>query len=352
MPAPSARRLVLLGPGGAEQVPHLAVAELAAAGIAEVHAEPPVVELLATAGIGHAEGAALIAADASSALRLAREQPGLVGDAQVEAIAGGVAAARLTELWEITVRLRRECPWDREQTPATIVPHTVEEAYEVADVALAGPPGPKLIDELGDLLFQTFILSLMAREAGAGDLADVAHGIADKLIRRHPHVFGEAALDTSDEVLERWEAIKREQEDREGIFHDVPEALPALMHARKTQRRAAAIGFDWPSWHGAAEALVEEQGELLEEVARRPAGVVEPPPALRAEAGDLLFAAVNLLRLLDVDPETALRGASARFRDRVEVAEALAAEAGEVFAELPLDAQDRYYRNAKRRLRA
>jgi MazG family protein len=347
VPAPSARRLVLLGPGGAEQVPHLAVVELVAAGVAEIHADAAVVDLLAAAGVRHEPEAPLIAADAESALRLVAGTPGLVSPEDDERIAGMVAAAQLTELWAITVRLRRDCPWDREQTPATIVPHTVEEAYEVADVALAGPPGPKLIDELGDLLFQTFILSLMAREAGAGDLADVARGIAEKLVRRHPHVFGDVALDTSDEVLERWEAIKREQEDREGIFHDVPESLPALMHARKTQRRAAAIGFDWPSWHGAAEALAEEQRELLEEVARRPAGVVEPPSALRAEAGDLLFAAVNLLRLLDVDPETALRGASTRFRARVETAEALAAEAGETFAELPLDAQDRYYRAAK-----
>ncbi len=350
MPPAPARRLVLLGPGGAHLVPHLAVRQLAEVGVAEIHADDDVAGLLAAAGVRHEAGAALIAADAEAALRLVAETPGLLAPEEYERIAGEVAARRLVELWEITVRLRRDCPWDREQTPATIVPHTVEEAYEVADVALAGPPGPKLIDELGDLLFQTFILSLMAREVGAGDLADVARGIAEKLVRRHPHVFGEAALDTSDEVLERWEAIKREQEDREGIFHDLPESLPALLHARKTQRRAAAIGFDWPSWHGAADALAEEQRELLEEAGRRPVDAVEPPPALRDEAGDLLFAAVNLLRLLGVDPETALRGASSRFRARVETAEGLAAEAGETFADLSLDAQDGFYRAAKARL--
>lgn len=351
MPAPAARRLILLGPGGAQHVPHLAVRQLAEIGVAEIHADDDVAGLLAAAGVRHEPGAAVIAADAEIALQLLADDPDLIEADRREEIAGTVAAARLVELWEITVRLRRDCPWDREQTTATIVPHTVEEAYEVADVALAGPPGPKLVDELGDLLFQTFILSVMTREAGAGDLADVARGIAEKLIRRHPHVFGEAALETSDAVLERWEAIKREQENREGIFHDIPDALPALLHARKTQRRAAAIGFDWPSWHGAADALAEEQRELLEEAQRRPDEAVEPPAALRAEAGDLLFAAVNLLRLLGVDPETALRGASGRFRERVETAEALAAEAGESFVDLPLDGQERYYRAAKEHLR-
>ena len=142
------------------------------------------------------------------------------------------------------MRLRRDCPWDREQTPATIVPHTIEEAYELADVALAGPPDAKLVDELGDVLFQSFILSVMTREAGAGDLSDVAAGIAGKLVRRHPHVFGEVEADTPDAVVRTWEGVKREQEGREGIFHDIPAALPTLLQAQKTQKRAAAVGFD------------------------------------------------------------------------------------------------------------
>src|SRR5256714_7055500 len=146
-------------------------------------------------------------------------------------------ADALLELQELTERLRRDCPWDREQTAATIVPHTVEEAYEVADAALADDSG-KLLDELGDLLFQVFFLSLLLEERGLGDLEQVARGIHAKLVRRHPHVFGEVEARTAARVLENWEQIKRDQEGREGVFHDVPEALPALLYARKLQQRA------------------------------------------------------------------------------------------------------------------
>ena len=154
----------------------------------------------------------------------------------------GLADA-LLDLQRLTERLRRECPWDREQTAKTIVPHTVEEAYEVADVALAGD-GAKLVDELGDLLFQTFFLALTLQEKGLGDLEAVARGVQAKLVRRHPHVFGDAEARTADRVRERWEAIKRDEEAREGVFHHVPETLPALLYARKVQRRAAAVGFE------------------------------------------------------------------------------------------------------------
>ena len=148
----------------------------------------------------------------------------------------------LDELRELTRRLRAECPWDREQTARTIVPHTVEEAYEVADAALADDPA-KLHDELGDLLFQVYFLSLLLEEQGDGDLDSVARSVHDKLVRRHPHVFGEAEARTAGRVRERWEAIKTEQEGRSGVFHDIPESLPALLDARKTQRRAAAVGL-------------------------------------------------------------------------------------------------------------
>ena len=256
----------------------------------------------------------------------------------------------MAELWAITVRLRADCPWDREQTPATIVPHTIEEAYEVADAALAGPPGPKLVDELGDLLFQSFILALMAHEAGAGDLGDVADGIAGKLVRRHPHVFGDVDLATSDAVLRSWEGIKREQEGRAGVFHDIPTTLPPLLAALKTQRRAAAVGFDWAEWGGAEESVRAELDELVRALAEHPVDGPEPAPAVRDEAGDVLFAAVNLLRLARVDPETALRGAAGRFRARVEEAERLAADDGADWTALSLDEQERYYRAAKDRL--
>src|SRR5690348_9311819 len=141
-------------------------------------------------------------------------------------------ADALVDLQQLTERLRSDCPWDREQTARTIVPHTVEEAYEVADAATAGDPA-KLLDELGDLLFQVYFLSLLLSEQGDGDLAAVARAVHEKLVRRHPHVFGEVEARTAGRVRENWETIKRSQEGREGVFHDVPESLPALLHARK-----------------------------------------------------------------------------------------------------------------------
>lgn len=257
-------------------------------------------------------------------------------------------AEALVSLDELTRRLRRDCPWDREQTARTIVPHTVEEAYEVVEAAIEGDPA-KLLDELGDLLFQTYFLSLLLEEQGGGDLEQVARGVHAKLVRRHPHVFGEAVADTPGRVRERWEQIKTEQEGREGIFHDVPEALPALLHARKVQRRAATVGFDWPDLDGPLAKVDEELAELRAELARagRPAAETEPDLDVFAELGDLLFTVVNLARLVNVDPELALRGTSARFRARVERAEQLAAEAGERWTALDLDAQERWYERAK-----
>ena len=148
----------------------------------------------------------------------------------------------LGELRELTRRLRAECPWDREQTARTIVPHTVEEAYEVADAAFADDPA-KLLDELGDLLFQVFFLSLLLEEQGEGDLDDVTRAVHDKLVRRHPHVFGDAEARTAGRVRERWEAIKTEQEGREGVFHDVPElasGAPARAQRRNDEPQPSA----------------------------------------------------------------------------------------------------------------
>lgn len=143
----------------------------------------------------------------------------------------------LVSLQELTARLRRDCPWDREQTARTIVPHTVEEAYEVADAALADDPD-KLLDELGDLLFQVYFLALLLEEQGHGDLEAVARRVHEKLVRRHPHVFGGAEASTAGAVRRRWEEIKRNEEGREEIFHHVPDSLPALLHARKVIGRA------------------------------------------------------------------------------------------------------------------
>ncbi len=189
----------------------------------------------------------------------------------------GRLAEALLELDELTRRLRRDCPWDREQTALTIVPHTVEEAYEVADAAAGGEPA-KLLDELGDLLFQVYFLALLLEERGEGDLAQVAGAVHAKLVRRHPHVFGEAEAKTAERVRERWEALKTEQEGREGIFHDVPEALPALLQARKVQRRAATVGYDWPDLAGPLAKVREELAELEEASSRagEPAPEIEP----------------------------------------------------------------------------
>ena len=254
----------------------------------------------------------------------------------------------LLELQDLTRRLRRDCPWDREQTALTIVPHTIEEAYEVADAAQAGDQG-KLVDELGDLLFQVYFLALLLEEQGGGDLEAVARNVHAKLVRRHPHVFGGAQARTAERVRKRWEALKTEQEGRSGIFHDVPEALPALLYARKVQRRAAAVDFEYPDLAGALADLEDELGELKAELAGRPDPPPETPPDPRqaAELGDLLFAAVNVARRLNADPELELRAATARFRARVEEAERRAAAAGKDWAGLPLEEQDRYFDLAK-----
>ncbi len=244
-------------------------------------------------------------------------------------------ADALVELQELTERLRRECPWDREQTTRTIVPHTVEEAYEVADAAFAGDDA-KLLDEIGDLLFQSYFLALLLKERGAGDLEAAARAIHTKLVSRHPHVFGDAEARTAERVLERWEQLKRENEGREGIFHDIPEGLPALLYARKVQSRARAVGFEYPDLAGAVADLDDEIRELKEDFAGH-------------ELGDVLFAVVNVARKLDIDPELELRAAAKRFRARVEAADALAAQDGKDWTTLGLDDQDAYYDRAKER---
>jgi len=260
-------------------------------------------------------------------------------------------AEALVGLQALTERLRRDCPWDREQTARTIVPHTVEEAYEVADAAVAGDDA-KLLDELGDLLFQVYFLALLLKERDAGDLEGVALAVHEKLVRRHPHVFGDAEADTAGRVRRRWEEIKMEQEGRAGVFHDVPTSLPALLQARKVQRRAAAVGFDWPGLEGALAKMREELDEIDAELERtgRPAPETEADPRVFDEIGDVLFTVVNVARLANVDPELALRATSGRFVERVELAERLAAEAGETWTKLGLDQQDEWYSRAKTRL--
>ena len=258
----------------------------------------------------------------------------------------------LEELQELTEQLRRDCPWDREQTERTIVPHTVEEAYEVADAAIARDDA-KLADELGDLLFQVYFLALLLDEKGSSGLEEIARAVHAKLVRRHPHVFGSAELDTAGEVRVSWESSKRDLEGRAGIFHDVPESLPALLLARKVQRRAAAVDFEYPDTAGALADLDDELRELKEALAE--AGETppetEPPPHVFEEMGDVLFAAVNVARRLNVDPELALRAMTRRFVERVERAERYAEEEGKDFTELGLAEQDRLFDRAKQEFR-
>ncbi|HMC75234.1 MAG TPA: nucleoside triphosphate pyrophosphohydrolase [Terriglobales bacterium] len=263
----------------------------------------------------------------------------------------GLAEA-LVDLQALTERLRRDCPWDREQTERTIVPHTVEEAYEVADAAIAHDEA-KLADELGDLLFQVYFLALLLSEKGQLGLEEIARGVHEKLVRRHPHVFGSSSLETADAVRASWEKSKRDLEGRAGIFHDVPDALPALLYARKVQRRAAAIDFEYPDTAGALVDLDDELRELKEALADagERAPETEPDPHVFEEVGDVLFAAVNVARRLNVDPELALRAMSRRFVERVERAERLAAEEGKSFADLELSEQDRYFDRAKEEFR-
>jgi XTP/dITP diphosphohydrolase/tetrapyrrole methylase family protein/MazG family protein/ATP diphosphatase len=245
-------------------------------------------------------------------------------------------AEAVRALDELTRRLRRECPWDREQDERTIVPHTVEEAYELAAAAHAHDDA-KLLDELGDVLFQVHFLSLLLEERGAGSLAEVAEHVRQKLIRRHPHVFGDTEADTAGEVLRNWDAIKSTESGREpGIFGEVPENLPGTLYARKVQRRAASTGFDFEDVP--YEAVDGELDELREAGSRE---------ERFHEVGDVLFAAVNVARKLRVDPELALRAAAERFRGRIESAERLAAADGAQWNDLRPERQLGYYAQAR-----
>jgi MazG family protein len=230
-------------------------------------------------------------------------------------------AAAVERLDEITRRLRRECPWDREQDEHSIVPHTVEEAYELAD-AVDGDEDGRILDELGDVLFQVHFLALLLEERGAGDLASVADGCREKLIRRHPHVFGQAQADSAGQVLRNWDRIKREEEGRGGEdepFADVPENLPALLYARKLQRRALSAGIAEPEDADAARVVREAADDLAGLLEQGESGAPEAGEHERQRVtdalGELLFVAVDLARRMRADPELALRARAQRFRE-------------------------------------
>jgi MazG family protein len=250
-------------------------------------------------------------------------------------------------LLDIMARLRDPeggCPWDLEQGFESIAPYTIEEAYEVEDAIRRGDFA-QLRDELGDLLLQVVFHAQMAREAGRFDFADVVASICDKLVRRHPHVFGDARIDSARDQTDAWERQKAAERARDGarsVLDGVPQGLPALLRARKLVSRATRAGLRWPEAEGAADAVAEELAGLRVEIA------TGDRTRLEQELGDLLFAAAGLAQRLELDAESALRGAAARFEGRLRRVESELAREGRSLAEAdPAELRSRS-REAKR----
>lgn len=216
--------------------------------------------------------------------------------------------SKISDLAKIMERLRHEdgCPWDREQTHESLKPFLIEEAYEVLEAIESGED-QNLKEELGDLLFQVIFHSHIAKEEGRFTLEDVIKNVSEKMIRRHPHVFGDDKVKDSGEVLENWEEIKRREKKRDSILDGVPKQLPTLIRAKRLQERAARVGFDWPTAEKVWEKVEEEWGELLE------AREKEDHDNIKEEIGDLMISLVNLGRFIDVDGDEALRGAIDKF---------------------------------------
>lgn len=274
------------------------------------------------------------------------EHPHIEGEeAQAEAAAAlGRAAAIMARL-----RAPNGCPWDREQTFDTIKRHTLEETYEVFD-AIERRAWPELKDELGDLFLQVLFYAQMATEAGYFTLQDVADALSAKLIRRHPHIFGDVVAPDSSTVLRNWEQIKRDEKRSQpdngqppSILADVPRSMPAMLEAAKLGSRAAKVGFDWPDANGLFDKLAEETAELRAELAPHSPNQTE---RIEDELGDLLFTVVNLARHLHVDPEFALRRTNAKFRARFTAMEREAGGADALHA-LPPDKLEELWTRAK-----
>ncbi|UEM06197.1 nucleoside triphosphate pyrophosphohydrolase [Skermanella rosea] len=258
----------------------------------------------------------------------------------------------IDRLLDIMARLRDRdagCPWDLEQTFRTIAPHTIEEAYEVAD-AIEQDDMPALKDELGDLLFQVVFYAQMAREAGQFDFEAIAGAISDKMIRRHPHVFGDVTVESADAMVVRWEDQKAAEREAKAaaegrvpsVLDGVTGGLPALTRSIKLQKRAARVGFDWAETADILDKIEEEIGELRAELREADRA------RLQDELGDLLFAVTNLARRLDIDPETALRGTNAKFERRFRRIETWLAEAGRGPEQSDLAEMETLWQRAKR----
>lgn len=256
-------------------------------------------------------------------------------------------AAEMMRFHELARTLRHQCPWDMEQTHSTLVRYLIEETYELVDaISRLDPDDPAteedFIEELGDLLYQVEFHAAIAEQEGRFTIADVARTVHDKLVSRHPHVFGDVTVADAAEVESNWDAIKaREKPARTGIFDGVAESAPALTFAWKVQQRAAKVGFDWPNADGPMEKVTEELGEVASSVADA------DPEATMDEVGDLLFAVVNVARHLDVDPESALRDSIHRFRARVTAVESLAAAQGRQMSQMGLAELDELWNRAK-----
>ena len=262
-------------------------------------------------------------------------------------------SGELARLHQLARTLREQCPWDREQTHDSLIKHLIEETYEVVDAIEAldtNDPATDeaLIEELGDLLYQVEFHATIAEQQGRFSMADVARSIHDKLVRRHPHVFGDVVANSADDVVQTWDEVKRaEKKSVDGAasstFTGVAKSGPSLQYATKIQKRAADVGFDWPNADGAFEKIIEESAEIRQAVALN-----SDPETVRMELGDLLFSVVNLSRHLGHDAEQALRGASDKFRHRFEQVEQLALSRGIDLTNAPLEQLDALWDEVKK----
>lgn len=233
------------------------------------------------------------------------------------------------------------CPWDRKQTPKSLKPYIVEEAYEVLDAIDSQTPG-ELCEELGDLLLQIILQSELAAETGSFTVDDVIRGISAKLIHRHPHVFGDANVKNAEDVLVNWEQIKKTEKEGRGLFDGLPKQLPALQRARRMGEKAARVGFDWPDSEGVRQKVFEELEELEEAIAEKSTAEV------KSEMGDLLFAVAQWARHLGIQPEEALSSCCGRFADRFGKMERTVDASGRSFDGMNIDELETIWQQVKK----